>query len=105
MDLFGRYAGRPGLVDNLLGGLQSDRLRAWPLSRFGGHGAWPGEETCCAIQDRSELLLPDGPRETDGVRYRINPASLRFIPVDQLESKGYGSYRHLFQASEEEVMK
>ena len=31
-----------------------------------------------------------------GLRYCINSASLRFIPLDQLESEGYGDYRKLF---------
>ena len=46
-------------------------------------------------------VFPDGPREAGSLRYCINSASLRFIPLDQLESEGYGSYRKLFQDQEE----
>jgi len=66
-------------------------------NRDSTHGMIRTEVRSSAGDSHLGHVFPDGPREAGGLRYCINSASLRFIPVDQLESEGYGSYRKLFQ--------
>ena len=60
------------------------------------HGMLRTEVRSAGANSHLGHVFDDGPKEQGGLRYCINSASLRFIPVEQLAEEGYDRFLPLF---------
>lgn len=110
---------KPGLYVNVISG----RPLFSSLDKFDSGTGWPSftkplAKEAVAVKtdsslgmDRTEVrakdneahlghVFEDGPADKGGLRYCINSASLKFIPVEKLKEEGYGEYLPMFEKAE-----
>lgn len=61
------------------------------------HGMIRTEVRSASSHSHLGHVFEDGPRSEGGLRYCINSASLRFIPLKDMEAEGYGAYIPLLE--------
>lgn len=110
---------RPGIYVDIVSGeplfLSTDKFHSgcgWPAFsqpisldlikeyQDDSHGMHRTEVRSATADSHLGHVFPDGPAERGGQRYCINSASLRFIPLDEMEEEGYGKYIPLVEESE-----
>lgn len=114
--------------DNHEPGLYVDVVTGEPLfssaDKYDSHSGWPSftrpldARSVVEKRDFSHLMMrtevrssagdshlghvfTDGPKDEGGLRYCMNSAALRFVPVDRLDAKGYGEYRAQFETTDD----
>lgn len=89
LDKFDSHCGWPSFSKPLAGSDIKEK-------RDQTHGMERVEVRSKAADSHLGHVFTDGPKEKGGLRYCINSASLKFIPVEQMEAKGYGAYLEPF---------
>ena len=98
--------------DNHRAGIYVDVITGKALfsstDKFDSGTGWPSFTDRSYGMERTEVkakdsdahlghVFDDGPADKGGLRYCMNSASLRFVPVDKLKEEGYGEFLPLFE--------